>query len=220
MGKQVLGLTLFMIILSALLGLGTWQLKRLHWKTNIIDALDAEYAKDPKANQYGFNDLKKIEEETTPIRYGTVSGVFDYDREIFLGPKTEKDEIGYHVITPLKLQDGGFILVKRGWIATSDAEHASLPEKRGQVEISGVLRRPDWNSFTPRNNPDQDVWIRLDPQGIAAAKKIEKISELVVYQGNSHKWYPRNKHKQYAIFWFTMAVIWAAYGLILLRRRK
>lgn len=219
MGKQILGLTLFMITLSTLLGLGTWQVKRLYWKENIIETLDVEYAKDPKAYQYDFDDLKKLEIETNPIRYASVSGIFDYTNEIFLGPKTEDNKIGYHVITPLKLDDG-FIFVNRGWVSASDIEHDSLMKKPRKTKVSGILRRPDWNTFTPRNNPDSDIWIRLDPQEIANAKKIENISQFVLYEGNSKKWYPRNKHKQYAFFWFAMAVIWIGYGLILLRRRK
>lgn len=216
MGKRILGLTLFMIALSTLLGLGTWQVKRLYWKASIITALDAEYAKDPHQNRYKFSDLKDIESDA--IRYGSISGILNLQKQILVGPKTVDSTIGYDALTPLKINGGGYIFVHQGFMTSEQVEQQTISNKN-QV-ITGILRAPQANRFTPNNNAERNVWLRLHPEEMAKARNISPISSLIMYKEADKKWYPRNKHKQYAFFWFTMAVVWFGYGLVLLRRRK
>ena len=203
----------FISALAILLYLGFWQTKRLEWKNNIIDQLNDEYTKNFEEWVYEFEDLK-----SDKILYGSVRGHFIYTKEILVGPKPLNGKIGYAVITPMKLKDGKFILVNRGWINQTKINQISQTHSQRNLLVSGVFREPEWNYFTPNNSPENNVWTKLDIGQIAKAKNIHEISPLILYKEKSSKkndllltqekkWLPRNKHRQYAIFWFSMAGI-------------
>ena len=205
--KKIISGILFLGALSVLLSLGYWQVQRLAWKTEIIEQLESEYAKDALANRLNFKNL-----QDEKIQYGSVRGRFDYKQEILVGPKPHDGKIGYLVVTPLKI-NGGTILVNRGWI---EGEQAETSQPSGNITITGIFRKPDWNSFTPDNSPTNNVWTKLDIQQIAQAKNINNVAPVMLYAESatksfapivmqSERWMPRNKHKQYAIFWFSMA---------------
>ena len=207
-----------------LLSLSAWQIKRLQWKNDIIDKLDLEYQKNPANYVYNFNALKKLYREETPIRYGQIKGLFLHDKTMLFGPKPHDKKPGYHVVTPLQL-DSGIILVHRGWI--SDTHKDQLNRSVTSTALNGIMRKPEWNSFTPNNNVDNNVWTKLDIADIAQKKNVETIAPVIFYTETktseyiipqSTKWYPRNKHKQYAIFWFIMAC--ALISVLLIFKRQ
>lgn len=202
---------------ASLLSLGFWQVERLEWKTGIIDKLEAEYATGNSKRNFTYEELSLVTSEL-PLRYGSVQGRFDYTKEILIGPKPLDGKIGYHVITPLSLVNGGTILVNRGWIENNKIENLSQNHTRENIRITGVFRKPDWNRFTPNNSPENNVWSKIDIGQIASIKNLKKVAPLVLYTEESskefgnlilqqQKWLPRNKHKQYAIFWFSMAAV-------------
>lgn len=46
-----------------------------------------------------------------------VTGVYDHEHSLVIGPKTRDGQIGYHVVTPLKRGDGkDTIMVNRGFV--------------------------------------------------------------------------------------------------------
>jgi surfeit locus 1 family protein len=206
--------------------LGTWQIKRLTWKEDIISTLETEYAKDPAQNLYSFTDLQQDD----AVRYGSIEGVFDYKKEILVGPKTYEGDIGFHILTPLDMGQGQHILVNRGWIGEDRTDEIMNPQ--GRVLVIGLIRAPDWNAFTPDNSPENNVWTKLDINQIARAKNIETIAPLIMYAESAsepfgrvvmteQRWLPRNKHKQYAIFWFSMAfILLVIFGLFVRQQKK
>ncbi len=218
--KNICQSLILVLSFITLLYLGNWQLERLDWKNNVIKQLSSEYAKDPKKFTYSFKDIEAFSTDKNAIRYGSAKGVFDYDKEILMGPHSHEKKISYKVITPLELSNNAHILVHRGWIKLEDKEQITNLQNRpkGPVTISGIFRAPEWNSFTPNNSPENNVWTKLDIQEIANVKKITPIAPAVLYAEfsskefglitmNATKWFPRNKHRQYAIFWFGMAFI-------------
>ncbi|HSK28049.1 MAG TPA: SURF1 family protein [Jiangellales bacterium] len=65
-----------------------------------------------------------------------------YERRSLLVPGRILDGVvGTFVVTPLRLDTGGSVLVLRGWVASADAAAAATPPD-GQVTVTGVLR-PD-----------------------------------------------------------------------------
>jgi len=210
--KKIITAFLLLCVCCTLISLGYWQTQRLQWKNNVIKQLNAEYSKNPSEHMYQFDDLN----HNNQILYGSVRGNFVYNKEVLVGPKPLNGDIGYLVITPLKLETKGYILINRGWIDQNNIRKIEKTHHSGLVSVSGVFRKPDWNSFTPNNSPENNIWTKLNIQEIADNKKITpvvstmlyaetipKSSDLLVKQ--SLRWLPRNKHKQYAIFWFVMA---------------
>ena len=233
MFKKIITIVIFCAALLTLLKLSHWQVERLQWKNNVIKTLHAEYQKDPAQHQFTFSQLKALGDEDMPLYYGRASGLLLFDKEILVGPKPFDGAIGYNIITPLKLSSGAHILVNRGWIEDSKKEALKTHHKpKSTVIIDGVFRKPQWNKFTPNNSPENNIWTKLNITQIAKAKDINPIAPVMLYASNlsltfdgvilqDPKWYPRNKHKQYAIFWFAMALtLILVFGLFIWKNRK
>jgi len=213
--KQITTITFLLGAIVTLLSLSYWQVQRLNWKVNIIERLEAEYQKDPTLNQFTFNDLKQFNMAKQPLLYGSATGKFIYRKEIFVGPKPLEGSIGYQVITPFRFTTGGYILVNRGWVDKVQKEDLKNKRSSKNTTISGIFRKTDWNRFTPDNSPRNNVWTKLDIHEIANVQDINPVAAVMLYTETktsniiipqSKKWYPRNKHQQYAIFWFVMAL--------------
>lgn len=211
--------------------LGTWQLQRLAWKNDIITRLDQ--AQKNEEENLKIKDLQNLGLEELPLAYGSVNGTLLSGQEILIGPKTKEGEIGYHLVTPLKMKKGGTILINRGWVPenSKDPKHRAHLKARGNVRFTGIFRKPDWNMFTSRNSPKNDLWFRGDIDEIAQAKGLSNTAPVMLYaQSASRKfdahqmhapgWRPRNEHKQYALFWFGMAgILLIIFGIYTFRRR-
>lgn len=207
----------FIVLIAAfvtLIGLGYWQVQRLQWKNDIIARLDAEYQKTD--NEFSFHDLSNLQDDTLPLKYGRVEGRYIFDKQIFLGPKPHEGDIGFDVITVLQFKTGDYILVNRGWVEKDNLEKIKTNEAAEPHNVTGILRKPDWNRFTPNNSPQNNVWSKADIQQIANFMKLAPIAPVILYASSQdnplviaheEKWYPRNKHLQYAIFWFSMALV-------------
>lgn len=191
-----------------LLGLGTWQVQRLNWKNDIIAKLDAAYDAE---------DGQKLDFSTasnSDFSYGEVMGHFEDDKTIALGPKTMNGKVGYDVLVPLILSGERSLIINLGW---TNQPLESVPVKqaagKGLVKISGLTRKPDWNSFTSENAPEKDLWFRADIDEIAEHHDLPTPYPFILYAEKANKpvvmeqvrWYPRNKHFQYAVFWYVMA---------------
>jgi len=231
---------------AILLSLSAWQVNRLQWKNNIIEKLDNEYTKNPAKYVYDFKALNELGEGTMPIRYGRVKGELMPSHTMLFGPKPHEGKAGFDVVTPLRMNKG-YILVHRGWIAEEDGKENKKEgnDSFGQnlnvnsnkvnqtllnevslanINIDGIIRKSEWNHFTPDNSPENEIWSKLDIESIAKAKNLSPIAPVIIYADSSNhkdiiskssdgKWYPRNKHKYYAIFWFVMAcALWGVAG--------
>jgi surfeit locus 1 family protein len=210
--KKLIAVFLVVGSFLTLCSLGYWQLQRAEWKENIIAQLQAEYAKDPMDYPLEFSDL-----QNTAIQHGHIRGKFDYDKHMLFGPKKMGDDIGYHAVIPMALKNG-IVLVNMGWIKGEKRQDIQIPTPRGYIVLTGIARKPDWNRFTPDNSPENNSWTKLDIEQIAKAQNLEKVAPVIFYAKTAsltlepykmmeETWFPRNKHSQYALFWFSMAGI-------------
>lgn len=222
-------ITIILVVsgVAVLLKLGFWQVERLAWKNDIIAQLEKEYQKDPDQNNLTFRDLTNIEPQE--IRYGSVTGTLQTNKVIFKGPKPYEGKIGYDVISPFQLKEG-YILVNRGWI--EEKSRNALKEKKITIsKASGVFRYPDWNRFTSNNNPENNIWTKLDINEMADHFQVTPITPVMMFMisnkaesellsSQDQKWYPRNKHQQYAIFWFSMAFLLLFLSILTIKRKN
>ncbi len=179
-----------------LIGLGIWQLERLHWKEGLIAAREAAIAAPPVAVPRDVAAASALE-----FHRVRASGEFLNDREFFLGASNENGTTGYHVITPLRLDDGALLLVDR----------------------------PNW--FVPDNRCDINYWFWLDIPAMARCGGLQKVLPFTVDAGPAPNpgGYPRggltrvalpNDHLQYAITWFALAIGLAVVYVVYHRRQK
>lgn len=226
------GGVLFLIACIILLGsLGYWQVKRLQWKSDLLSAYETEYARNPLENSFDGDMLKTISQQKLPMAYGNVRGQFHHDLEILIGPRTHEGTPGYHVVTPFLIAGGnGRVLINRGWVPLDKANPTTRFEAQteGMVILTGMARLPDRpNPFTPHNDPANHTWYSVDPQDIARAVNMPDFPDVVFYAetqdppqaGNyplmtTTRAMPQNNHRQYALFWFTMAFLFTAIPLL------
>lgn len=218
-----------------LISLGTWQIQRLHWKASIIERLQAGYAARENAAPMTSTQLDALAKEDMPLAHGAVSGRLLRDAAIFLGPRTLDGRIGYHLLTPLEMQNGRILIADLGWVSDlwkDDPEErlALLPVE--PLALRGLIRKADWSSFTSNNSPENDLWFRADVAQIAKAKDLPAPYPFLIYAEDSSQalndimmnergWLPRNKHMQYALFWYALAgVLLIIYGVYIRKYSK
>lgn len=222
--------TLAFVLLGVaiLIGLGTWQMERRLWKADLIATMDARLALPPipvadfLANGAG--------EDYRPV---SASGTFRHDQEMYLAARSYKSQLGYHVVTPLILDDGGTaVLVDRGWVPSDKQTPASRAagQRAGPVTITGIARQQiKPGLFTPDNRPDQNQWYWADLPAMAAHAGLGQVAPLLLEAGPAEN--PGglpigaqtfinlpNNHLQYAITWYSLAAVLVVIYLVSRRR--
>jgi surfeit locus 1 family protein len=203
-----------LLMLATLLALGTWQVKRLAWKTALLHNLAQAYRSDPDLTLADFADAAR---HKTMFLHGHITGHLAEGQTILIGPRTHEGMVGYHALTPLRLDTGGAVLVNRGWIPAEKAKQSLTQDGDKDVRITGLARLPDRaNIFTPDNQPDSGVWYSVDmaqistrtgsalPAYVLYAEQIDGKAQTFPLTFDRN-WRPPNSHLQYAVFWFTMA---------------
>jgi surfeit locus 1 family protein len=216
--------------LAVLLGLGFWQLARMHEKAAVIVELAARLEAPP----VGLAEALGHPEAAAGRRIG-LQGRFLHDRELHLIGRSFEGMSGLHVVTPLILADGRAVLVDRGWVPFSRRDPASraVGQIAGDVIVEGVVRRGGWGGRSyakPDNLPDANHWIYVDIPQMAAAAGLAAAAPFYVQAAPSGapgglpvavppRVEVRNDHLGYAITWFALAAgLVAIYILFHLRR--
>lgn len=211
-----LWLTVFVLAaLAILLALGTWQLHRLDWKTQLIAEREAALAEAPVPLPPEDATLESLE-----YRRVVATGRFLHERELYLTGRVHNGQAGLHVLTPLDLAGGGVIMVDRGWIPPQLREPASRPEgqRAGEVRVTGILRtQPGRGAFTPENDPGRNIWFAYDVEEMAEHIGLSLRPAVIVADDTANPGgLPigtppavglRNPHLQYALTWYALAVV-------------
>lgn len=211
--------TLFTVTsLIILLCLGSWQVKRLLWKNHLVAEISERVALPPIEIRHG-----KIDLETTKYRKVKISGHFLHDKEVhlFTGSKELRGDPGYNIFTPLESKDGTAILVDRGWVPTTKKDSNTRPESllKGEISIIGMLHEGEKRAtFTPDNDIEKNLWFWIDIPAIAGftGKELDNVYVRAIIGDEVSNDLPmpgkvtielRNDHLQYAIIWYSFAII-------------
>jgi surfeit locus 1 family protein len=226
--RDVLAYLFIGVVVITLVGLGAWQLQRLEEKQEFIDAFEKAKHEPPLAlTVINTEDLRPLE-----FRRVTTHGVFLHQKTLFLGGRSYGRDTGYHLLTPLRMDDGRTVLVNRGWVPMDQKDPETRPgsDPGDEVEVYGMLRLPRLgNMFTPGNHPDKNFWFTVDIPAMAKASnlRLEPYYIEVVDEDATFKDVPfpgtgeliiRNDHLGYAITWLSLAV--AAAVMFGLYRKK
>ncbi|KAF2205948.1 SURF-family protein Shy1 [Delitschia confertaspora ATCC 74209] len=221
------GLIILAIIPITAFALGTWQVQRLGWKSDLIARFEDRLTFPPLELPLRI-DPSAIKDFDYRKVYAT--GVLRHDQEILIGPRMHEGEEGYLVITPLEREENGVkskILVCRGWINKDTKpqwfrkKNGGLPE--GKVTVEGLLREPPKkNMFTPDNKPEEGRWFFPDVQQMAKMTGSQPVwveetmtPDLLTSYDREPKGIPigrpaavnlRNNHTQYIFTWYALSL--------------
>ena len=167
-----------------------------------------------------------------PVR---LEGEFDVAHEIYIDNRVHAGRAGYHVVAPLRLDDGRAVLVNRGWLPQGPTR-AELPPAgtpAGRVVVAGRINVPAAGYLElDRQAPAGRLWQNLDPVRYAAVTGIA-VPPIVVEETTTdggvgalvRAWpapdFGVDKHRGYRIQWYALAALAAALcAVFLLRRRR
>ena len=223
--KSLVGPTLFAIFGFALLmGLGTWQVQRLHWKEGLIAERNAAVTGLPIALPKTLDEARS--EEFHHVR---LDGKFLHGHEFDVHSMSKAGEDGFDAVTPFALARGGIVLVDRGFVPSGGM--ARPPPSGGGATGLARLYRGKPSYFTPDNRPEQNEWFYVDPAAMARAASLAGVLPFYVDEdaGPDPTAYPiggqtpldlPNNHLQYAITWYALAAALVIYYILVVRRSR
>jgi surfeit locus 1 family protein len=232
--------TLVMLIaLAVLVGLGTWQMERLHWKTDLISTLEqrltaAALPMPPRA------EWSKLDAATDEFRRVSLRANFVPGREarVYSGASGLREDVkgpGYFAFSPARLADGSVVVVNRGFVDNPNPDVALKPLglSESAVDLVGVLRwpeQPGW--FVTPYSERQDLWFTRDQRAMAARYGWGEVAPFYIEQESPAPdgglprpgrltVHLRNEHFDYALTWFGLAaVLMATFAVWLVRRER
>ena len=231
--RRVLTLTIgSLAAFAVLIGLGTWQVQRLHWKEALIAERTAAISAPPVELPRTLEAARSLEFHRVRVK-----GQFLYEREIPVHAiERQRGAAGYLVLTPLRLEDGAVLWVERGWVPPEKRDATTRPAGNpgGALSVDGLLRlapaeKPGW--FIPANDPARTEWFWIDLPVLARTADVPEALPFYVEAGPAPNpgGFPvggqantdlPNDHLQYAITWYALAAALAVIYLMLLRRER
>ena len=168
-----LGFLITLCCIPVFIKLGLWQYHKAEQK-QALQAMYDSYSHEPPVALP--QTIAKPEEWR--YRQVKVTGEYVPRYQILLDNQVDKGQVGYHVITPLRMQNTeNYVLVDRGWIP-AEANHSVLPEIRtpgGQQQVLGQVWLPSTKFFSfESRQPDtnyqsnwQALWQNMDMERYA-----------------------------------------------------
>jgi surfeit locus 1 family protein len=227
--RPVLWVTLVLAGLFAFAGciaLGLWQVNRLNWKTDLITRVDQRLAAAPVPAP-GPADWPALNASSAEYRRVTLRGRFAHELETLVSATTALGS-GYWVLTPLRTEEGFWVLVNRGFVPPDKRDRATRGERDsdGVRAVAGLLRLTEPTGRTlQRNDPAAGRWYSRDVAAIAVARGLgsaqgERAGLVAPYfvdvaaADDAPLDWPRagltvlqfsNNHLMYALTWFVLA---------------
>lgn len=226
--------TLFAVVLTIaavalFVRLAFWQLSRAAEK----DALQSQYA----AGQRSVVELTAANAATlTQFQRVTARGHYDSAHQILLDSMpSAMGQPGYRIVTPFALDQGGWLLVDRGWhrpgATRSDLPNVTVGENvRTVAGQLSVLPRPGVRLAA---GPDSGSWPRVmnypEQANVERALEYKVLPGLVLLDADQPDGYERawqartdmgsERNLSYAVQWFGFALAAVALFVVLGFRR-
>lgn len=229
-------------LFAGLVALGSWQLQRRVWKLDLIERVDAR-VRAPAVTAPPRERWSQIGAASDEYRHVRAGGSFVADADTFVQAVTARGA-GFWVLTPFKLDDGSVLLVNRGFVPP--AARARVAPVAGRTTVTGLLRLTEpGGGFLRRNDPAADRWFSRDVPAIAAARGLADAAPYFIDAdagtaaadadadadagrvatgdapvGGLTVIAFANNHLVYAITWYTLALMVAAGGWLLMHEER
>jgi surfeit locus 1 family protein len=199
-----------LVMLALLIGLGTWQVQRLHWKLGLLAQIDHAEALPGVPLPPDPAPFTKVRIEGR-LRNDLAALYGAQGHDLRAGPT-----MGGQLIVPLERPGQDPVLVDRGWIPATALGHISGPS--GETTIDGYVRPAEHaGAFAAPDDPPHRLFYTLDPQAIGGALGLPHVAPftLIAMGPTPASEYPDpaqalprppNNHLSYAITWYGLAV--------------
>lgn len=227
------------LVVAVLLSLGTWQLRRLAWKTDLV-ATATERTRAAPITAPSLDEARAAAPEAldwTPVR---LAGRFLADADLpvhaILGePRGRFGGPGAWMMTPFGRDDGSIVWVNRGFVPRRGRDLAPFASPSAEARtLTGILRRPEpRGTHTPADDPAHRLWFVRDPAVLSAAAGLDGVRtapftvdaavdltppEGLPQAGETRLTYP-NDHLGYAVTWYGLAAACVAVFAVFARGR-
>ncbi len=214
------GLVFALVVAAVCVRLGVWQLDRLRQRRAWNAAARAARERPPLGVAGGALTADSVRDRRLRAR-----GIYDYAHERLWHGRSYEGIPGVDLITPLRLADGGAVLVDRGWAPSPDGYHVdegayreadsadvlglgmSAPRARGDVDPARLKDSVPYRllPFVIQQLPPSTALDRPLPPGLIRWPAPE-LSD--------------GPHLSYAVQWFSFAIIIVVGSVALLRKGR
>lgn len=220
--------------LAILVGLGTWQLERKRWKEGLL----AKIAERVEAPPVPLQEVVRRARAGEDVAYlhVTAQGRFLHDKERYLYAPAPGG-LTWHVYTPLETSPSQIVWVNRG--AVPDARKPPATREDGQVAgpqtVTGLARAQIGKAlFAPENDARQNIWYWPDIAAMTASAFGSRPPDPAplwidadarpeppggVPRGGVTRIALPNRHLEYAITWYGLALALVAVFLAFCAKR-
>lgn len=218
---------------AMLVALGAWQLQRLSWKQGLIERVEARAHGDPVSLDEALR-RSSVDDDIEYLRV-RAQGTYLNGKERHLYTVVD-GRPGWRVVTPLQTPRGQVVMIERGFVPDMLKEPATRKEGliEGPTTVTGLARAPGKaNAFTPDNDLPRNRWFWRDLDGMAASVlNTQQRERLVPFfieaeasqvpggwpQGGVTVINFSNRHLEYAVTWFGLALALALVYAATVRR--
>ncbi|MGH8946484.1 MAG: SURF1 family protein [Acidimicrobiia bacterium] len=210
--------------------LGIWQLDRLE------ERREENAVASARLEMPSVDIARLLAEDGDPAslrnRRVTAAGMFDPAQEVLIRSQVYRGSAGFHVITPLLLEDEGAIMVNRGWVPLGfdQVPLAQAPPPGGVVTVEGWLATKQTRPALGPEDPAGRLVVmsRVDLDRIESQLPYSIAPVYLVEMGEREQppipveppdFTDEGPHLAYAIQWFAFAAIGVVGYFSLLRRR-
>ena len=209
-----------LLLLPMMIGLGFWQLQRAEWKQEMVDT----HAERERLSPVSLQSLDNYR-DAEAYRPVFVRGYYDMEHQLLLDNRTYEGYAGYHVLTPLHLDESDkTVLVNRGWVPLGNnrAILPELPGTTGEVLVDATIKLPPEKLFrlgamdeVNEGWPEVVQQIEMNELEERLGYPLEPLILLLDKDdefGFIRDWKPvygvtPDKHRAYAVQWFTLATV-------------
>ena len=213
---RLIPLLSFLVALTILLGLSSWQVKRLIWKTTLIEQRITSFESEP-ISLFELNNPENEEFKRIKVR-GKLLNEFEF----FMPALSKRGNNGFHILVPLEVNPKLTLIYDTGWVPLQKKERERRLDNinENDQDLIAVIRLPGRKGyFQPENDNKKNFWFFVEPKLMEStiSIKLEDKFYLEAYNngpngyplGNQTRIYLRNNHLQYAITWLLIS-----FGLI------
>jgi cytochrome oxidase assembly protein ShyY1 len=214
-----------LVAVATFVGLGSWQLQRKAWKEALIESLEQRLSAPPvdlpprgrwAALDPAYDEFRRVKFFAVLLP-GAEALVYTSGSAL----RSDVSGSGYWVFALARLPAGGLVVINRGFVPQGwqDSATPDAAGMRANTDLVGVMRWPESRSvFSPKDDPDRNLWFVRDPVAIATAKGWGDVAPFYIElespqpasglpRAGRLRANLRNEHLQYAITWYGLAVV-------------